>query len=53
MIRHLGLACAKTGDAPRARWALERALKLKPDFPGAPEAKQPLARLLPGGESLR
>ena len=41
----LGQAYALTGDKARARQELERALKLKPDFAGADEAKKVLASL--------
>ena len=37
---HLGLAYHKNGDTAKARAELERALKLKPDFEGAAEAKK-------------
>jgi Tfp pilus assembly protein PilF len=36
---HLGMALAQTGDKAGARQALEQALKLKPDFEGADEAR--------------
>jgi tetratricopeptide (TPR) repeat protein len=42
---HLGLAYAKAGRAVDARRALQEALKLSPDFPGAAEAKTTLAGL--------
>jgi tetratricopeptide (TPR) repeat protein len=42
---HLGLAYAKAGRQQDARRALERALKLQPDFPGAPEARAALATI--------
>lgn len=42
---HLGLAYAKTGDKENARQHLERALKLKPDFEGAADARKLLASL--------
>ena len=42
---HLGLAYAKQGDHDRARAALQRALKLKPDFNGAEDARAQLAAL--------
>jgi tetratricopeptide (TPR) repeat protein len=42
---HLGLAYVKSGDVSRGRQAMERALGLNPDFQGAAEAKQMLARL--------
>jgi Flp pilus assembly protein TadD len=37
---HLGLAYHQNGDMAQAKKELERALKLKPDFEGAPHAKQ-------------
>ena len=37
---HLGLAYHKNGDTAKARTELERALKLKPDFDGAADAKK-------------
>ena len=37
---HLGLAYHKNGDTAKARAELERALKLKPDFEGAADAKK-------------
>jgi Flp pilus assembly protein TadD len=42
---HLGLAYAKAGRSDDARRALELALKLKPDFDGADEARSTLASL--------
>jgi tetratricopeptide (TPR) repeat protein len=42
---HLGLAYAKAGRPDDARRALEQALKLRPDFPGADEARSTLASL--------
>ena len=42
---HLGLAYAKTGDTAKARKSLESALKLRPDFPGANDARTTLASL--------
>jgi tetratricopeptide (TPR) repeat protein len=42
---HLGLAYAKAGRSSDARRALELALKLKPDFDGADEARSTLAFL--------
>jgi putative PEP-CTERM system TPR-repeat lipoprotein len=42
---HLGLAYASSGDAPRARQSLTRALALKPDFGGAQDAKNLLSSL--------
>ncbi len=43
---HLGLAHAKAGEDAKARKALEQALKLRPNFEGAEEAKKVLARLV-------
>lgn len=45
---HLGLAYASAGDAARAAQALTRALKLKPDFDEAREARDRLTSLAPG-----
>jgi tetratricopeptide (TPR) repeat protein len=45
MHYHLGMALYKKGEAPSARQALQRALQLQKDFPGAEEAKQVLAEL--------
>jgi len=42
---HLGLAYSQTGDKASARYALEQALKLKPDFDGAVDARTLLATL--------
>ena len=42
---HLGLAYQKNGDTVKARAELERALKLKPDFDGAAEAKKILGSM--------
>jgi len=42
---HLGLAYQKNGDTVKARAELERALKLKPDFEGAAEAKKILGSM--------
>ena len=42
---HLGLAYAKSGDKGKAKSSLEQALKLKPDFEGAAEARKVLASL--------
>jgi Tfp pilus assembly protein PilF len=42
---HLGLAYSQTGDKAAARQALERALKLKPDFDGADDARRILKTL--------
>lgn len=36
---HLGLAHAKAGSQPKAKAAFEKALELKPDFPGADDAR--------------
>jgi hypothetical protein len=35
---HLGLAHIAAGDAAKGRSALERALELQPNYPGAAEA---------------
>jgi tetratricopeptide (TPR) repeat protein len=43
VLYHLGLAHAKAGDEAKAREALERALKLNPQFPGNDVARQTLA----------
>jgi tetratricopeptide (TPR) repeat protein len=43
---HLGMAHAANAEDARARAALERALKLNPEFPGALEARQTLQKLL-------
>jgi len=43
---HLGLVYARQGEDAKARRLLERALKLKPDFARAAEAKQALASLV-------
>lgn len=45
---HLGLAQLKAGSKARARAAFEKALELKPDFPGADDAR---ARLRAAGGS--
>ena len=37
---HLGLAYQKNGDTAKAKIELERALKLKPDFEGAADARK-------------
>lgn len=37
---HLGLAYQKNGDTAKAKTELERALRLKPDFEGAADAKK-------------
>ena len=42
---HLGLAYSQTGDKAAARQALEQALKLKPDFEGAEDARKVLGTL--------
>ncbi len=42
---HLGLAYSQTGDKAGARKALEQALKLKPDFDGAVDARRLLKSL--------
>lgn len=42
---HLGLAYAKNGQQALARQALDRALRMDPDFSGAAEARQTLASL--------
>jgi tetratricopeptide (TPR) repeat protein len=42
---HLGLAYEQGGDRDSARRSLMRALELSPDFQGAADAKQALARL--------
>jgi Flp pilus assembly protein TadD len=42
---HLGLALAQAGDKSAARQALEQALRLKADFPGAADARRLLATL--------
>jgi putative PEP-CTERM system TPR-repeat lipoprotein len=42
---HLGLAYAKNGDSAKARKELERALRLRPDFDGADDAKKVLESL--------
>jgi Flp pilus assembly protein TadD len=42
---HLGLAYSQTGDTRAARQALERALKLKPDFESAEDARKVLRSL--------
>ncbi len=43
---HLGLALAGVGNTTSARLALERAIKLKPDFDGAADAKRILSTTL-------
>ena len=40
---HLGLAYVQTGETAKARKALEQALKLQPNFPGAADARAALA----------
>ncbi len=42
---HLGQAYSQTGDKAAARQALERALKIKPDFDGADDARRILKTL--------
>ena len=42
---HLGLAYQKNGDTAKARTELERALRLKPDFEGAADARKILESL--------
>jgi uncharacterized protein HemY len=42
---HLGMAYSKVGDTNLAKGALQRALQLRKDFPGAEEAQQILAQL--------
>lgn len=42
---HLGMAYAKRGHDAKARTALQTALKLKADFPGAADARQTLTQL--------
>jgi Flp pilus assembly protein TadD len=42
---HLGLAYSQSGDKAAARKALEEALKLKPDFDGAEDARNVLKTL--------
>ena len=42
---HLGLAYARSGEAGRAKTALETALRLKSDFEGAADASKVLASL--------
>ena len=42
---HLGMAYARTGDAARARQALESALQINPNFDGATDARQALTSL--------
>jgi Tfp pilus assembly protein PilF len=42
---HLGLVYAKAGDAPRAKEALEAALKISPSFDGASDARVILASM--------
>jgi Flp pilus assembly protein TadD len=42
---HLGLAYARMGRADDAKRSLARALELRPDFPGAEEARKTLASL--------
>jgi tetratricopeptide (TPR) repeat protein len=47
---HLGLAYGQAGDPAQARAALERALNLKKDFPGAEDARRALSAL-PAGDA--
>ena len=42
---HLGMVYVQTGDWPKARVALKRALQLKADFEGADEARKALATI--------
>ena len=42
---HLGMAYYKNGDPERAKQALQQALQLRQDFPGAEEARAVLERL--------
>ncbi len=42
---HLGLAYAKNGDAVRAKQSLDKALTLKSDFEGSPDARKLLASI--------
>ena len=42
---HLGLAYAQQGQTKQARAALEKALRLKADFPGADDARRRLATM--------
>ena len=42
---HLGMAYFATGDRPRAKEALEKALRLKPDFVEAGDARKILAQM--------
>jgi Flp pilus assembly protein TadD len=42
---HLGLAYARSGDKDRAKSTLQAALRLKPDFAGAADAKRVLEGL--------
>jgi Flp pilus assembly protein TadD len=43
---HLGMAYAQAGDDPKARRALEHALKVSPNFDGAATARSTLASLV-------
>jgi len=45
ILYHLGMALHKTGDQSGAKNALEQALRLNPDFPGADEAKRTIDAL--------
>ena len=42
-LYHLGVAYIQSGDFIRAKGALNRALTLKPDFDGAPDARKALS----------
>ena len=42
---HLGMAYRKNGETEKAKAELERALRLKPDFEGAVEARKILASI--------
>lgn len=44
-VYHLGLAYAQQGQVKEARAALEKALRLKADFPGADDARRRLASM--------
>ncbi len=45
LLYHLGMAYVKSGDIVKGRQSLEKALKLRPDFPGSQEAKSTLAAI--------
>ena len=45
-LYHMGTAYAQKGEDAKARVFLERALKIKKDFDGAPEARKVLATLV-------